>query len=106
MDSTAIESNTSQLDHLKIVGLLGFSAEDDQLLQMELLLEKAIVLNSMIVMSPTNRLWRVVKVPLSQLKQEHQQQIAVLSPNKNFLFGFTEEIFSALCSTKGWPLLI
>ncbi|KAL4605194.1 hypothetical protein ACB092_09G011400 [Castanea dentata] len=104
MDFATIESNTSQLDHLKVVTFLGFSIKEDQLLLMELLLKKASMLNSMSVILPTNRIWRVVKVSLhdqqKQASSNHQNQIAVLSPTKDFFFGFTEEIYSGHCSTN------
>lgn len=104
MDFATIESNTSQLDHLKVVTFLGFSIKEDQLLLMELLLKKASMLNSMSVTLPTNRIWRVVKVSLhdqqKQASSSHKNQIAVLSPTKDFFFGFTEEIYGGHCSTN------
>ncbi|XP_024022001.1 F-box protein At2g39490 [Morus notabilis] len=49
MDYEMVKSNTSQLKHLKIFELSGFSSDDSELLLMELLLNKAVVLESMIV---------------------------------------------------------
>ncbi|KAM3736831.1 hypothetical protein ACB098_09G010900 [Castanea mollissima] len=104
MDFATVESNTSQFDHLKVVTFLGFGIKEDQLLLMELLLKKASMLNSMSVILPTNRIWRVVKVSLhdqpNQALSNHQNQFAVLSLTKDFFFGFTEEIYGGHCSTN------
>lgn len=49
MDYEMVKSNTSQLQHLKTFELSGFSGEEDELLLMELLLKKSVVLESMTV---------------------------------------------------------
>lgn len=49
MDFETVKSNTLQLKHLKMFKLSGFRGEEDELLLMELLLNKAVVIESMIV---------------------------------------------------------
>ncbi|KAK2976569.1 hypothetical protein RJ640_024190, partial [Escallonia rubra] len=68
MDYATVKSNTSQLNHLKIVTVVGFTKEEDELLLMDLLLHKAIALRKMTVKSPEDESWSVSKVPKSQLK--------------------------------------
>ncbi|XP_050113909.1 F-box protein At2g39490-like [Malus sylvestris] len=46
MDFSSVRFSTSQLRYLKSVDFLGFSAKEDELLLMDLVLEKAIKLNS------------------------------------------------------------
>ncbi|XP_022766178.1 putative FBD-associated F-box protein At5g56690 [Durio zibethinus] len=97
MDDATVKSNTSQLEHLKIVEFLGYKSEEDQILLMELLLEKANMLKSITVTSPENHSWEVAKVPQSQLKptwntSNQQQQNAVFSLIKDFFLEFFGEI--------------
>lgn len=49
MDFTTVKSNTSELEQLKRVDLVGFVGKEDELLLMGLLLEKAIRLNSLTI---------------------------------------------------------
>ncbi|XP_062118134.1 F-box protein At2g39490-like [Humulus lupulus] len=49
MDYETVKSNTSQLKHLKMFSLEGFLGEEDEVLLMELLLNKAVVLESMTI---------------------------------------------------------
>lgn len=44
-----VKCNTSQLKHLKMFSLEGFLGEEDEVLLMELLLNKAVVLESMTI---------------------------------------------------------
>ncbi|KAA8518859.1 hypothetical protein F0562_016367 [Nyssa sinensis] len=94
MDYATVKSNAPQLEHLRIVKMIGFSSQEDELLLLDLLLEKAVCLKSMIVTSAENQSWRVCKIPRSQLKQtsrSYSKQIEILSPNKECFFGLTEE---------------
>ncbi|BFG36119.1 hypothetical protein CerSpe_223930 [Prunus speciosa] len=52
MDFTSVTSNTSQLKHLKSIELLGFTGRDHELQLMDLLLEKAIRVNSLTLTCP------------------------------------------------------
>ncbi|KAH0995525.1 hypothetical protein GBA52_019389 [Prunus armeniaca] len=52
MDFTSVKSNTSQLKHLKSIELLGFTGRDHELQLMDLLLEKAIRVNSLTLTCP------------------------------------------------------
>lgn len=49
MDFTTVKSNTSKLEQLKRVDLVGFVGKEDELLLMGLLVEKAIRLNSLTI---------------------------------------------------------
>ncbi|POO02428.1 F-box domain containing protein [Trema orientale] len=49
MDYEMVKSNTSQLKHLKMFSLAGFLGDEDEVLLMELLLSKAVVLESMTI---------------------------------------------------------
>ncbi|KAF8396737.1 hypothetical protein HHK36_018367 [Tetracentron sinense] len=104
MDYTTVKSSAFPLDHLKIVKLVGFTEQEDELLLMDLLLKKACALKSMIVTSPENYSWRVVKVPWSQLKQTwsgQQKQTAIASQGKECSYQYIEEDSSDLCPAHG-----
>ncbi|KAK9290679.1 hypothetical protein L1049_008853 [Liquidambar formosana] len=95
MDYATMKSNVSQLLHLKVIKLAAYSNEEDQLSLMDLLLEKAVMLQSMTVTSLENRSWRVGKIPCSQLKQtsqSHPKQVAISPPNKEYIFGSQKKI--------------
>ena len=107
-------SNTSLLEHLKIVEFLGYKSEEDQILLMVLLLEKANMLKSITVTSPENLSWEVAKIPQRQLKQtwnpsNQQQQNAVFALIKGFflqLFGKINVVFcpekAGICNLSFW----
>ncbi|KAF8397542.1 hypothetical protein HHK36_016460 [Tetracentron sinense] len=100
MDYTAVRSCALQLNHLKIVKMVGLTNKEDELLLMDLLLCKAISLKSMIVTSPENHSWRVLKIPGSQLKQTSRGQrkhIAIASQGKEYFYEYIEEDSSRLC---------
>ncbi|XWS43683.1 hypothetical protein CRYUN_Cryun16bG0124400 [Craigia yunnanensis] len=101
MDDATVKSNTSRLEHLKIVEFLGYKSEEDQILLMVLLLEKANMLKSITVTSPENHSWEVAKIPQRQLKQtwnpsNQQQQNAVFALIKGFFLDF----FVVFCPEK------
>lgn len=60
-----MKCNALPLERLKTVFMVGFSKQEEELLLMDLLLEKASEseLTSMIVKFPENDSWRVVKIP-------------------------------------------
>ncbi|XAR68986.1 hypothetical protein NMG60_11000417 [Bertholletia excelsa] len=94
MDHMTERSNASQLKHLKIIKLIGFNNHEDQILLMDLLLNKALLLESLVVESPENRSWKVARIPRSQLKHTVgclSKHIPALSPSKDHFFGFTEQ---------------
>ncbi|XP_022743067.1 F-box protein At2g39490-like [Durio zibethinus] len=114
MDDVTVKSNTSQLEHLKIVEFRGYRSEEDQLLLMELLLEKANMLKSITVTSPENHSWEVAKIPRRQQKQtlstsnQHKRN-AVFSLFKAFFIGFfgeTNVVFypekAGICNLGFW----
>ncbi|KAA8516465.1 hypothetical protein F0562_016758 [Nyssa sinensis] len=104
MDYATVKSNASELKHLKLVKLIGFTNEEDQLLLMDFLLKKAATLNSMIVTSPENQSWRVSRIPYGQLKQmvrSYSKQIGISSANKECFFGLKEEDNNGLCPENG-----
>uniref|UniRef100_A0A5B7C4S4 Uncharacterized protein n=1 Tax=Davidia involucrata TaxID=16924 RepID=A0A5B7C4S4_DAVIN len=104
MDYATVKSNASQVEHLKLFKLIGFTNEEDQLLLIDILLNKATNLNSMIVTSLDNQSWRVSKIPYSQLKQTsrcYSKQVGISSPNKECYFGLREEDSNGLCPANG-----
>ncbi|XP_059669792.1 F-box protein At2g39490-like [Cornus florida] len=91
LDSSVPKSTSLQLQHLKVVKMAGYRNQEDELLVMDLLLKKAVILQSMTATSGQNDLWHVVRIPLSQLKQTARCQPefrAILSPNEKYFFGF------------------
>ncbi|XP_007027117.2 PREDICTED: F-box/LRR-repeat protein At3g26922 [Theobroma cacao] len=105
MDDATVKSNTSRLENLKIVEFWGYKSEEDQFLLLELLLEKANMLESITVTSPENHSWEVAKIPQSQLKQtwntsNQRKQNAVFSLFRAFFMAVFEEIHVVFCPEK------
>ncbi|XVF55340.1 hypothetical protein PTKIN_Ptkin06aG0029300 [Pterospermum kingtungense] len=90
LDDATVNSNTSELQHLKTVDFLGYKSEKDQFLLLLLLLDKSNKLKSITVTSPENHSWEVAKITQrQQLKQtwnpiNQQQQNTVFSLMKGF----------------------
>ncbi|KAM7526296.1 hypothetical protein LguiA_016198 [Lonicera macranthoides] len=102
MDYQMVKSNASQLNHLKIVNFAGFKNEEDELLLMDLLLHKAIVLKAMIVsLSTDNSSWVVTKIPQSQLSKTtlkcHSKRTVVSSSTIDCSFVLTEQVNNDSC---------
>ncbi|KAM7531818.1 hypothetical protein LguiB_035228 [Lonicera macranthoides] len=102
MDYQMVKSNASQLNHLKIVNFAGFKNEEDELLLMDLLLHKAIVLKAMIVsLSTDNSSWGVTKIPQSQLSKTtlkcHSKRTVVSSSTIDCSFVLTEQVNNDSC---------
>ncbi|XP_052172401.1 F-box protein At2g39490-like [Diospyros lotus] len=93
-ENSTAESNASQLNHLEVVRLVGFTDTEDELLLMDHLLKRAFTAKSMILTSPGNRSWWVAKIPCSQMKQTsrcHSKHIGISFPDKRYFFGLREQ---------------
>ncbi|RVW98743.1 F-box protein [Vitis vinifera] len=93
MDYATVKSNASLLKHLSMVSISGFTRKLDEVILMDLLFEKAVILQRMIVKSRENNCWRVVKIPKSQMHQAWRRQwkFSVASQENKYLYGFIED---------------
>ncbi|CAK9139809.1 unnamed protein product [Ilex paraguariensis] len=108
MNYATVKCNASQLKHLSTFKMAGFTSEEDQLLLMDLLLHKALLLETVTVTSPENRSWSVAKIPQCHLNrfQRFQPESMVASlPNKDYSFVLTEEKNSDKSPKSGYSLL-
>ncbi|KAL6998295.1 hypothetical protein U1Q18_008421 [Sarracenia purpurea var. burkii] len=91
------ESIASQHQHFKMVQVMGFTIQEDQLLLMDLLLKKSgTTLDSMtVIISSENRSRRVSKIPMTQLQHTSSSdvnRILVPSPNEeDHFYALTEK---------------
>ncbi|GKV30056.1 hypothetical protein SLEP1_g38921 [Rubroshorea leprosula] len=100
MDNATVECNTSELKHLKMVEVLGYTGEEDQLLLMNLLFKKGDKLDSITVTSRENRSWQVAKTPQSQLKQTWNWNDDNKESKKSFLSLLMEDFLGFLYPAK------
>ena len=98
MDYATVKFNASPLKHLSIVSIAGFTRKLDEVILMDLLFEKAVVLQRMIVKSRENKCGRVVKIPKSQPHQTWRRQwkFSFASQENKYLYGFFFFILIAL----------
>lgn len=106
MDQSMVKSNANQLEQLKFVEFTGFTHKRDQLLLLDLLLTTAVSLESMIITSPRNLLWRAVKIPTSQPKHvcSVNPKAASNSFEMDYFWGFTRADSSGRCVANARPL--
>ncbi|XVE61819.1 hypothetical protein DITRI_Ditri06bG0069800 [Diplodiscus trichospermus] len=105
MDDATVNSNTSQLQHLKIVEFLGYKSEEDQFLLLLFLLDKATMLKSITLTSPENHSWEFAKIPQRRPKQtwnptNQPPRNAVLSLIKAFFLELFGEVNVLFCPEK------
>lgn len=93
MDYATVKSNASPLKHLSMVSISGFTRKLDEVILLDLLFEKAVILQRMIVKSRENNCWRVVKIPKIQMHQAWRRQwkFSVASQENKYLYGFIED---------------
>lgn len=106
MDQSMVKSSANQLEQLKFVEFTGFTHKRDQLLLLDLLLTTAVSLESMIITSPRNLLWRAVKIPTSQPKHvcSVNPKAASNSFEMDYFWGFTRADSSGRCVANARPL--
>ncbi|KAI3470023.1 hypothetical protein Pfo_026686 [Paulownia fortunei] len=69
MENSILKPKTSsRLEHLRVVEISGFEIQEYGLWLLDLLLRRALLLNSMTVKSWDDMRWEVIKFPLSQLE--------------------------------------
>lgn len=86
-------NNPFRLERLRVVEVSGFDVHECGLWLLDLLLKRALLLNSMTVRFRNSFRRRVVKLPLSQLsysRMNMQKLMTVVSPNKDYYLGFIE----------------
>ncbi|KAG6643111.1 F-box protein At2g39490-like [Carya illinoinensis] len=96
MDYAAVKCNALPLERLKTVFIVGFTKQEEELLLMDLLLEKASEseLTSMIVKCPENDSWRVAKIPRGRwlLRTWIRKWFSVSSSDQDeWLFGYVDQ---------------
>ncbi|KAK6943711.1 F-box domain [Dillenia turbinata] len=93
VDYCSVRSNASRLENLRVVKLVGLANDEIQLQLMDLLLKKAIMLESITLTSLEKHSWRIFKVPQSQKK--HSSKIysrpMAFPPADGSLLCFTED---------------
>ncbi|XP_052176131.1 F-box protein At2g39490-like [Diospyros lotus] len=107
VDHAAVKANASELGHLKIIKLAGFSTQDDELLLlMDLLLKMSTgILASMTVTTQDKQQsWGVSKIPKSQINHISgcpANRILIPCPDSDYFLGLTEESNSFCPATLG-----
>ncbi|KAL2481506.1 F-box domain-containing protein [Abeliophyllum distichum] len=94
VDHSVLKSTSLLLEHLKVVQITGFEIQEETLSMVDILLKKALMLNSMSIKSRNDIHWQIVKFPSSQLKIANRSQpkkMTNLAPNKDYYLGFIEE---------------
>lgn len=96
MDFPSVRFSTSQLRYLKSVDFLGFSAKEDELILLDLVLEKAVRLNSFTLTPTENWNWSTQIVTISHRKSSHFAVLHNLNPTSDMLvvnfFNFSRKI--------------
>ncbi|OMO97121.1 hypothetical protein COLO4_14873 [Corchorus olitorius] len=100
MDNSAMKCNSSKLENLKVVDLVGNCNEEDELMLIDLLLNKANLVKSVSVTSPDHHSWQVAKIPDDQLNQTWQPRDINQQNQKNVVLslinGFLSRIFGEI----------
>ncbi|OMO72731.1 hypothetical protein CCACVL1_17630 [Corchorus capsularis] len=100
LDDETVKSNTFQLENLKIVEFWGYRSEEDELILIKLLLDKANMLESVTVTSPDNHSWEVAKIPQPRQKQilkTNNTSISNLLQKQNAVFSLFRTSFLRFC---------
>lgn len=105
MDYATLKNSCVQVKTLKVIKMEDFKKEEEEeLVLLDLLLNKAMFLRSMSVTCVHKNSWEVVKIPLTQLKvtaRSQTKQTTTLSPLKDYYFRFVEEDDSGLSPFHG-----
>ncbi|OMO97120.1 hypothetical protein COLO4_14872 [Corchorus olitorius] len=101
LDDETVKSNTFQLENLKIVEFWGYKSEEDELILIRLLLDKANMLETVTVTSPDNHSWEFAKIPQPRQKQtlktNNNTSVSNLLQKQNAVFSLFRTLFLRVC---------